>query len=246
MTSKIKQRYKAMKTRQAKDWWTVTFGDPVSWAVLAVIGDWQWITPLGITILSLFVRIGGAVMIAIGEGALLIWGVVLIQLGVMMDHMDGNLARYRKTTSITGAFMDRIFDGLSFLAIVSAMGWLAVRQGSPTYLLFLAPLAGAFYLVICYMYWSYAYEELNLLGRSKLVKPGAIKVDLSNIPTWKIILDGQKRILKLHHIDYYFWVSVFVLIGKPDLGVWILFIVLGVNVHQKFKLRYRNLANLEK
>jgi len=234
-----------MKTRQAKDWWTVTFCDPVSWAILSIIGDWKWVTPWGITVLSLPVRIAGAVMIALGEEMNLVWGVLLIQVGVIMDHMDGNLARYRKTTSITGAFMDRIFDGLSFLAIVSAMGWLAVRQGSPTYLLFIAPLAGAFYLVICYMYWSYAYEELKVTGGSKMVNPGAIVSNLVDISTWKIILEGQKRILKLHHIDYYFWVSFFVLIGKPGVGVWIMFVVLGVNVHQRFKQRYRNLANIE-
>lgn len=244
--SEIKRRYKAMKTRQAKDWWTVTFGDPMSWAILSIIGDWKWITPSGITILSLYVRLGGAVTIALGNGITLIWGVFLIQLGMVMDHMDGNLARYRNTTSITGAFMDRIFDGLSFLAILSGMGWHAVKNGAPTYFLFLAPLTGAFYLVICYMYWSFAYEELNVIGKSKVVKPGAIKSDLSKVPTWKIILNGQKRILKLHHIDYYFWVSFFVLIGKPDIGIWIMSIILGINVHQRFKQRYKSLMNLEK
>ncbi len=52
--NKIKKRYKAMKTRIAKDWWTVTFGDPASWLILSLIGDWQWITPARITILSFF------------------------------------------------------------------------------------------------------------------------------------------------------------------------------------------------
>ncbi|MBT4827044.1 MAG: hypothetical protein HON82_00550, partial [Candidatus Marinimicrobia bacterium] len=47
MLQEIKRRYKAMKTRQAKDWWTLTFCDPMSWAILSVVGDWKWITPWG-------------------------------------------------------------------------------------------------------------------------------------------------------------------------------------------------------
>lgn len=234
-----------MKTRQAKDWWTLTFGDPMSWLILSLVGDWKWITPMGITILSLFVRIAGAVTIALGAGGSLIWGVFLIQLGVVMDHMDGNLARYRKITNLTGGFMDRIFDGVSFLAIISGLGWLAVSQGAPFYLLLLAPLTGGFYLVICYMYWSYAYYELREFGESKLVKPGAIESDQSDVPTWKIIIRGQKRILNFHHIDFYFWVSLSVVIGKPAWGVWFLFTVVGINMILRFIQRFKRLANFE-
>ena len=35
--NKIKNRYKSMKTRAAKDWWTATFGDPISWLILSLI-----------------------------------------------------------------------------------------------------------------------------------------------------------------------------------------------------------------
>ena len=95
--NRIKNRYKAMKTRKAKDWWTVTFGDPVSWLILSLIGDWKWITPSGITLISLLVRLAGAVLIAI---SCQIWGVIFIQIGIVMDHMDGNLARYRKSCTL--------------------------------------------------------------------------------------------------------------------------------------------------
>ena len=141
--------------------------------------------------------------------------------------------------------MDRIFDGLSFLAIISGLGWVAVKQGSPTYLLVLAPLTGAFYLMICYMYWSYAYYELKEFGKSKIVNPGAIVTDLSEVPTWKIILTGQYRIMNFHHIDYYFWVSISVLAGKPALGVWLLFTILGINMLLRFKLRLKAISKFE-
>ena len=30
-------RYKSVKNRQAKDWWSITFGDPLSWLILGFI-----------------------------------------------------------------------------------------------------------------------------------------------------------------------------------------------------------------
>lgn len=241
--NKIKNRYKAMKTRVAKDWWTVTFGDPMSWLILSVIGDWKWITPLGITILSFLVRISGALIIAINNGANLVWGVVLIQIGMIMDHMDGNLARYRKNTSIEGGFIDRIFDGLSFFVIMISLGYLSVRQGSSMYILILASMAGAFYLLTCYIYWSFAYFELKIKGKSVIVNPGVREKNIADIPTWKIIINGQKLLFKFHHIDYYFWISLSILFNKPEWGVWFHFIVLAFNFQQRFKLRLKRISN---
>ena len=242
--NKIKKRYKAMKTRIAKDWWTVTFGDPASWLILSLIGDWQWITPARITILSFLIRIGGAIMIAIGNNSFVILGVILIQIGLVMDHMDGNLARYRKTTSLSGGFMDRIFDGASFFAIITALGWYSIKQGSPTYILLIASLAGAFYLLICYIYWSYAYYELKEKGEIVTLNPGAIEKNIAEIPTWKIILNGQKLFFKFHHIDYYFWISISILFEKPEWGIWLHFIGIGFNLQKRFRSKLKRIGKL--
>lgn len=241
--NKIKNRYQAMKTRLAKDWWTATFGDPISWLILSFIGDWKWITPSRITVLSFFIRIGGAIMIALGNSMTVILGVVLIQIGLVMDHMDGNLARYRKTTTLTGGFMDRVFDGASFFVIISALGWYSIKQGSPVYILLIACLSGAFYLLICYIYWSYAYYELKEKGETTSVNPGAIEKNIKDIPTWKIILNGQKLLFKFHHIDYYFWISLSILIQKPEWGVWLHFIGIGFNLQKRFRHRLRSISS---
>ena len=242
--NKIKNRYKAMKTRLAKDWWTATFGDPASWLILSLIGDWEWITPIRITILSFLIRIGGAAMIALGCDSFIIWGVFLIQIGLVMDHMDGNLARYRKMTSLSGGFMDRIFDGASFFIIINALGWYSVKQGSPTYILLISSLAGGFYLLICYIYWSYAYHELKEKGEIQTLNIGAKEKNISEIPTWKIILDGQKLFFKFHHIDYYFWISISILSGKPEWGVWLHFIGIGFNLQKRFRNKLKRIEEL--
>ena len=53
----FKARYQKMKNRQAKDWWSTTFGDPISWIILGFIGDIKWITPIGITWISFYVKL---------------------------------------------------------------------------------------------------------------------------------------------------------------------------------------------
>ena len=58
----FKARYQAMKNRQGNDWWTITFGDPISWIVLGVIGDVKWITPIGITWLSFLCKISPSIL----------------------------------------------------------------------------------------------------------------------------------------------------------------------------------------
>ena len=63
----FKTRYQAMKNRQAKDWWSITFGDPISWVILGFIGDIKWITPVGITWLSFLFKIFPAALMLHSE-----------------------------------------------------------------------------------------------------------------------------------------------------------------------------------
>ena len=57
MPSKYSERYRLLKTRSAKDWWTATFGDPVSWIVLAAIADWRIISPNLLTLLNFLTKV---------------------------------------------------------------------------------------------------------------------------------------------------------------------------------------------
>ena len=96
-----------MKNRQAKDWWTITFGDPISWIILSVIGDYKWVTPIGITWLSFFAKIIPSGLMITNDRTAIIGAAILLQLGQVLDSMDGNLARYRVQPTLKGGFLDR-------------------------------------------------------------------------------------------------------------------------------------------
>lgn len=241
----IRERYKLLKNRQAKDWWTATFGDPMSWMILSVIGDLPWITPTGITLLSFFMKILPAVLIIFNERSLVIVAAILLQFGQVLDSMDGNLARYRKATSISGGFLDRILDGVGFVFVQSALAYYAFVNGAAEYYLLIGPMSAAFYLVVCYVYWTVAYEELKYSTGAEQAGPGKNVKSLAEVPTWKYILKSQKKIFNFNQADFYFWIGVGLIFNIPEFSLWLLFLVLLKKMISRIFKRTKKLQSMD-
>lgn len=246
MFPKYKERYQMLKSRNAKDWWTATFGDPLSWVILAVIADWKFISPNLLTIITFITKVAASGMIAFGNRSVVIIGAVFLQIGVLFDHMDGNLARYRNSTTMKGGFMDRILDGISVLIIFSSLSWHIYSQGNSVYYLLIGPSTASFYLIICYMYWSYAFYEHKTLGGSSKVNPGANDLRDRKISTLNYIIKGQKKLFNFNHIDYYFWISFAIIIGQPEVILSLLFVIVGYKVIDRFLMRMNHLDKLDR
>ena len=71
-------------------------------------------TPAFVTILGLLVTIGGSVLIGTGR---LVAGASIAGLGVLLDALDGPLARRSGTASERGAFLDTMSDRIGEIAI---------------------------------------------------------------------------------------------------------------------------------
>jgi len=235
-----------MKNRQANDWWTITFGDPVSWVVLGVIGDIKWITPIGITWLSFFSKIVPACLMITNDRALIITAAILLQIGQVLDSMDGNLARYRNQTTLRGGFLDRILDGTGFIFVMAGVSWLTYQNGAVPYYLLLGPMTSAFYLVICYVYWTTAYQEQKYTGKTNKVNPSGNVRSIDHISTWKYILIGQKKLFSIHQADFYFWVGLGLILEISEFIIWLLFVVLFIRILNRIKSRYFYLKLLDR
>ena len=241
----FKTRYKAMKNRQAKDWWSITFGDPISWLILGLIGDVKWITPIGITWLSFLCKIFPAVLVLQNERYVIVASALILQIGQVLDSMDGNLARYRDATTLRGGFLDKILDGTGFIFVMSSFSWLAYQKSSESYYLILGPIAAAFYLLICYTYWNTAFQEQKYIGKLDVVKPGGNVKNIGHISTWKYILYGQKKILSFKQADFYFWIGLGIILEISAYIIWILFIVLLIRCVKRIRSRYFYLKLLD-
>ena len=107
-------------------------------------------------------------------------------------------------------------------------------------------MTAAFYLVVCYVYWTTAYQEQKHIGKSKKVKPGSNAKAIYHIPTCKYILKGQKKLFSIHQADYYFWVGLGLVLEISEYIIWLLFVVLFIRVLNRIKSRYRYLKLLDK
>ncbi|MFB9832166.1 CDP-alcohol phosphatidyltransferase family protein [Actinoallomurus acaciae] len=68
---------------------------------------------------------GAAVAVSAGGTTGLVWaivGAVLIQAYLLLDCSDGEVARFRKRTSVTGVYLDRIGHYMSEVALLAGLG----------------------------------------------------------------------------------------------------------------------------
>ena len=114
--------------------------EPIA-AGLAKIG----VTPAAVTIIGLAVTVSGAIVIAYGY---LLWGGLIAGIGVVLDALDGPLARRLGTASDRGAFLDTMSDRFGEIAV-----WVGISvylRDEPR-LLVLCIVALAFSLLVPYV-----------------------------------------------------------------------------------------------
>jgi hypothetical protein len=93
------------------------------------------LTPNQVTIASLLIGILAAAAFATGERWGLVAGAVLLQVAFTTDCVDGQLARYTRTFSRFGAWLDSIFDRAKEYLAFGGLAIGASRAGDPVWLL---------------------------------------------------------------------------------------------------------------
>lgn len=92
----------------------------------AVYGTWAAIR-LGlsahqVTVGSLAASLAGALAIGWGTRSSFVLGTVLLHLGFWLDHVDGQVARWRRTVSLNGVYLDYLMHHLVNLSLGFALG----------------------------------------------------------------------------------------------------------------------------
>jgi hypothetical protein len=81
------------------------------------------LTPNAITASSLLVGLVAAACFAVGDRWSLVLGAVLLQLSLVVDCVDGDVARYTRRFSATGAWLDASTDRLKEFACYGGLAW---------------------------------------------------------------------------------------------------------------------------
>jgi hypothetical protein len=100
----------------------------------AVYGSWLAIrfglSAHQLTFAALVTSLAGAVLIGTGARIGFVCGTILLYLGFWLDHVDGQVARWRCTASLDGTYLDYLMHHIINLALGFALGYgLTARSG---------------------------------------------------------------------------------------------------------------------
>ncbi len=104
---------------------------PITWALLHTP-----VTANQVTLASLFVALFGMILYSFPNPAFFCLSALLLQFWYILDHVDGQIARYRKTASLSGRFFDFVMHHIVHGSLLFAMSFYCYSQtGSIFYLL---------------------------------------------------------------------------------------------------------------
>ena len=91
--------------------------------------------PDTITVLSLLIGLAAAVSFAVGAQWALVAGAVLLQVSLVVDCVDGEVARYTRRFTAFGAWLDGVADRVKEFAVYAGLAVGAARSGGDIWLL---------------------------------------------------------------------------------------------------------------
>ncbi|HEY4242395.1 MAG TPA: CDP-alcohol phosphatidyltransferase family protein [Kofleriaceae bacterium] len=200
---------------------------PLTILVMWLVADWKWLTPNLVTTMANVAKLIGAVLLALDHHTHAVGAVLWIQLGLLLDHLDGTIARYRGCGTAFGAFYDKVSDAVTWLAIMSAIGWAAYHDHGDVRLAIAASASAYALLTLGYMKWMIAAQEAGTKA------PAALPHDPPQRTRreWAMwFLSSIGRIVRFEEVDLFFWIAVGVLAQRMDLLVILLLVSQAVQL----------------
>ena len=227
-----RDRLTRLRNYQSGEFYAALVIRPLTIAVLYPIADWRWLTPNRCTTIGNLAKLGAAALML--DPRRWVWAALLLQVGVLFDHMDGTLARYRRAFTKLGSFYDKASDMVTWTAIVGVAGWrAAVETGEACYqALALASVMG---MNVCgYVKWLAVAETERVRWLEARVDPAAAvaartrPIVVSRPPTrtpgqwlrWGLTM--LSRIWLFEEVDLWFWLGLALIVDRLPLMVWIL------------------------
>lgn len=212
----------ATKTKD-DEWWSSFITAPVAIMLNYLVVDIKKLTPNRITLLSFIVAILSVIFIIAGGTVNFIISAILIQLSHVLDCMDGQMARYRKTPSLAGSFFDKVTDHIQVTMWFSATGYAAYKHSQDILPIFLAFIGVAFYNLRGYIKYLSLYTEMpsNSQYFKKICKKpftinkkrtAGLNFGFSANLRW--LLKEQKKILRFDEGVFIFMLSLALILNQ--------------------------------
>lgn len=165
--SDIKVGYTPEKIKSEKfELWCYYFARPLSWPI-----TWLFLklgaSAATVTYISILTVIAGAALIVLGNYTLQIIGISLFSLWFILDCVDGNIARYKKTFSPYGEFIDAVGGYFATTFLYISLGYLAYKQSTWEYSEYFY-IAGS-WATICSLFSRLLYQKFKNIMHNESV-----------------------------------------------------------------------------
>jgi phosphatidylglycerophosphate synthase len=177
------------------------------------------VRPNQVTLAAAGLMLSASAMVALGGPSLRLRAAVCsaLSLALVLDTVDGRLARLQGTCSTFGRWLDQVLDEIADIALHTAIAWSCFTfTGRPTWLL----------VGLLYVAGKYLFVVQSLLGdaleaESRTTGPSAERTMASRSGFGKNLQAAARRILQLAgHADvrWHLWILLAV-IGRLDLAL---------------------------
>jgi phosphatidylglycerophosphate synthase len=150
------QRLWATKNKD-DEWWSSFVTAPLAVLVNFVVVDFKCLSPNRVTLLSLIVALVSSYLIIIGGQFYFLIAAALINVSHVLDCMDGQMARYRESSTRYGSFFDKVTDLVQVYFWFAALGYAAYLQTGDVLPIFLAFTGVSFYSLRGYIKYVIIY-----------------------------------------------------------------------------------------
>jgi len=219
----------ATKTKD-DEWWSSFVTSPLAIAVNYLVVDIKYLTPNLITLISFITAIIASLFIIAGGSTNFMIAAGLIHLSHVFDCMDGQMARYRKTTSLSGGYYDKLTDQIQVILWFGAIGYAAYFQSHEVLPVFLAFIGVAFYSLRGYVKYVVIYAEMSRnsgylkklsIEDSEVKKENVAGLGFGLLANIKWFLSEQQKIILFNEGVFIFMLSLALVLDELTLMLWV-------------------------
>lgn len=118
----IKQRFRVNRDKDFT-WLKRNFHSSLSIPIIKILLTWN-VTANQVSIILLLIGLLGCILLTFGEYWLNIGGAFLLFLSIILDYVDGAVARAKKCVSLRGAYLER-----TTISVVNALSFFCISVG---------------------------------------------------------------------------------------------------------------------
>jgi phosphatidylglycerophosphate synthase len=195
-------------------------------------------SPNAVTVVSLALGVLAAALVATGNRSLWVVAAILVQVSLVVDCVDGEIARFTRRFSAFGAWLDAVGDRVKECSVFAALALVAARSSDHAWTLAIVALA----VVTVRHLEDYAYEgRLRPMRRSHPdVLPLGQERDLGSaqdrttfVPppgTRRTVVHWVKKVIHMPIAERYLLISLGLLTGNPRLVLWLVIVTVSISM----------------